>query len=288
MARCDAAWCSRLLCEPSTCSLSDKCWLLASAAIRQQAQAVCICTVQEARRRGGDSGGEEGSRPASRAGEPHARPDSRAGVCILRFTMRLLAQHSLAVAVKPRPGCCHRCLPALRLTRNCPPAWLPHAGGSAAPTPVPQELPREEVIRRLRALGEPVTLFAETDEQRFQRMLLAEQNVQVGAATVGGWVAGLQAGLQVGGWEGGWRVKWGGLLVASSHLIVTASHVPVEPSPALGRPSAGAHASQPGPATSQLWRALGQTVAASTADWPMPLPLLCGTGGGRGARRRRV
>lgn len=34
-------------------------------------------------------------------------------------------------------------------------------------------------MRRLRALGEPTTLFAETDEERFDRMLLAELNVQV-------------------------------------------------------------------------------------------------------------
>ncbi|PRW45581.1 pre-mRNA-splicing factor 18-like isoform A [Chlorella sorokiniana] len=60
------------------------------------------------------------------------------------------------------------------------------AGGSAAPTPAPQELPREEVIRRLRALGEPVTLFGESDEQRFERMLLAEQNVQVEDEARGG------------------------------------------------------------------------------------------------------
>lgn len=120
MARCDAAWCSRHLCEPSTCSLSDKCWLLASAAIRQQAQAVRMCTVQEARRRGGDSGGEEGSRPASRAGEPHARPDSRAGVCSLGLAMRLVVQHSLAAAVRPWPGGCNHFMSALRLTLNCP------------------------------------------------------------------------------------------------------------------------------------------------------------------------
>jgi hypothetical protein len=52
------------------------------------------------------------------------------------------------------------------------------AAAAAAPQ---QSLPREEVIRRLRALKEPVTLFGETDEQRFERMLLAEQNVQVGS-----------------------------------------------------------------------------------------------------------
>lgn len=62
------------------------------------------------------------------------------------------------------------------------------------------------MIRRLRALGEPVTLFGETDEQRFQRMLLAEQNVQVGAATAGGCGAGLQVGRASGAWVGGWRV----------------------------------------------------------------------------------
>ena len=45
--------------------------------------------------------------------------------------------------------------------------------------PPPEDLPVEEVMRRLRALGEPATLFGETEEQRFQRMLLAEQNVAV-------------------------------------------------------------------------------------------------------------
>ncbi len=40
-------------------------------------------------------------------------------------------------------------------------------------------LSAEEVIYRLRVLGEPVTLFGETDEQRQQRMLVAEQNIQV-------------------------------------------------------------------------------------------------------------
>ena len=36
-------------------------------------------------------------------------------------------------------------------------------------------LTREDVIRRLRKLKEPATLFGETDERRFQRMLAAEQ-----------------------------------------------------------------------------------------------------------------
>lgn len=54
----------------------------------------------------------------------------------------------------------------------------PESRAGAAPTP-PASLPREEVVRRLRALGEPVTLFGEGDDQRFERMLLAEQNMQV-------------------------------------------------------------------------------------------------------------
>eukprot|EP00887_Chlorella_sp_A99_P005915 scaffold29.g5915.t1 len=45
----------------------------------------------------------------------------------------------------------------------------------AAPAaPSFESLTREEVIRRLRKLKEPATLFGESDEQRFQRMLLVE------------------------------------------------------------------------------------------------------------------
>ncbi|KAL4447757.1 hypothetical protein ABPG75_004976 [Micractinium tetrahymenae] len=54
----------------------------------------------------------------------------------------------------------------------------PESRAGAAPTP-PASLPKEEVVRRLRALGEPATLFGESDEQRFERLLLAEQNMQV-------------------------------------------------------------------------------------------------------------
>jgi hypothetical protein len=66
------------------------------------------------------------------------------------------------------------------------------AGGAAAGAaagramPPPQNLSIEEVVRRLRALKEPAILFGESDEQRFERMLLAEQNVQVGGGESAG------------------------------------------------------------------------------------------------------
>lgn len=54
------------------------------------------------------------------------------------------------------------------------------AAATAAALAVPAvNLSREEVVRRLRALKEPIMLFGETDEQLLARMLLAEQNVQV-------------------------------------------------------------------------------------------------------------
>ncbi|KAI3425022.1 hypothetical protein D9Q98_008403 [Chlorella vulgaris] len=61
------------------------------------------------------------------------------------------------------------------------------AAATAAALAVPAvNLSREEVVRRLRALKEPIMLFGETDEQLLARMLLAEQNVQVDDETKGG------------------------------------------------------------------------------------------------------
>uniref|UniRef100_A0A7S0QTU4 Pre-mRNA-splicing factor 18 n=1 Tax=Pyramimonas obovata TaxID=1411642 RepID=A0A7S0QTU4_9CHLO len=40
-------------------------------------------------------------------------------------------------------------------------------------------LPKEEVIRRLRALGQPATLFAESEDDRHRRLLVAAKNISV-------------------------------------------------------------------------------------------------------------
>lgn len=47
-------------------------------------------------------------------------------------------------------------------------------------------LKREEVIRRLRALAQPATLFGEEDSDRLQRLIKAEQDLQVEDEAVGG------------------------------------------------------------------------------------------------------
>jgi pre-mRNA-splicing factor 18 len=54
---------------------------------------------------------------------------------------------------------------------------------------VPKEpldsLPNEEVIRRLRALGQPKTLFAESEEDRHRRLIMAAKNISVTDGTGG-------------------------------------------------------------------------------------------------------
>lgn len=57
-------------------------------------------------------------------------------------------------------------------------------------------LSRHEIIRRLRVLKEPTTLFGETDDQRWLRLLLAEKNLQVDDETTGGQQENMQLLLQ--------------------------------------------------------------------------------------------
>ena len=77
--------------------------------------------------------------------------------------------------------------------------------GGQAEEPAKQRpvLTKEQVMRRLRRLGEPATLFGETDEERQQRLHLAEQNLQVDDETAGEVVQGLLRGLIVGSAEAG-------------------------------------------------------------------------------------
>eukprot|EP01023_Acetabularia_acetabulum_P007193 TRINITY_DN13061_c0_g1_i4.p2 TRINITY_DN13061_c0_g1~~TRINITY_DN13061_c0_g1_i4.p2 ORF type:complete len:142 (-),score=33.93 TRINITY_DN13061_c0_g1_i4:54-452(-) len=46
-----------------------------------------------------------------------------------------------------------------------------------------QDLPKEEVIRRLRALGQPATLFGEDDLRRLKRLYRAEEELEMEGAT---------------------------------------------------------------------------------------------------------
>lgn len=49
-----------------------------------------------------------------------------------------------------------------------------------------RNLPKEEVIRRLRVLGHPATLFGEQDAERLQRLIKTEQEMKMEDETVGG------------------------------------------------------------------------------------------------------
>lgn len=64
------------------------------------------------------------------------------------------------------------------------------AAGGAPPSPTPAAavpaLPRNEVIRRLRALGQPATLFGEEDADRQARLLKVEKTVALVDETRGG------------------------------------------------------------------------------------------------------
>lgn len=65
------------------------------------------------------------------------------------------------------------------------------AAGGAPPSPTPAAaavpaLPREEVIRRMRALGQPVTLFGEEDADRQARLAKVEKTVALVDETRGG------------------------------------------------------------------------------------------------------
>ncbi len=196
-----------------------------------------------ARRRQRRRGGLSPSQPRRRAActprlARRCGPPARSALhcsAVAAAQIRLLGSHACSRVLEGCSGRCF-CWRGPPLTHPCPrpntcPAPIPHpcAGGSAAPTPVPQELPREEVIRRLRALGEPVTLFGESDEQRFERMLLAEQNVQVGGwgwAWIG-WGAGL---VSFGCRQGGQALGCCGPLLCGT-FGSEAAHLPA----ALGR-----------------------------------------------------
>lgn len=64
------------------------------------------------------------------------------------------------------------------------------AAGGAPPSPPPAAaapvLPKQEVIRRLRALGQPVTLFGEEDADRQARLVKVEKTVALVDETRGG------------------------------------------------------------------------------------------------------
>lgn len=55
---------------------------------------------------------------------------------------------------------------------------------------------KDEVIRRLRVLKQPISLFGETNEQRFERFLIAEQAVLVEDEAAGGQQANLHIAMQ--------------------------------------------------------------------------------------------
>mmetsp|Transcript_41541 Transcript_41541/g.50357 ORF Transcript_41541/g.50357 Transcript_41541/m.50357 type:complete len:437 (-) Transcript_41541:466-1776(-) len=60
------------------------------------------------------------------------------------------------------------------------------SGEQAAVSDAPEEkLSKEEVIRRLRVLGHPATLFGETDEDRRTRLEVAAKNLQIADSTGG-------------------------------------------------------------------------------------------------------
>lgn len=103
-------------------------------------------------------------------------------------------------------------------SRMADPHARPDSRAGGAPTP-PASLPREEVVRRLRALGEPVTLFGETDEQRFARMLLAEQNVQVGACMHPRGCWGRVGSTSGGGAVVSWRARTTSQACLHSHQL---------------------------------------------------------------------
>lgn len=76
---------------------------------------------------------------------------------------------------------------------GCPASTAPPAPVVAAPSSL---LNKDEVIRRLRVLKQPVTLFGETDQQRWSRLLAAEQSVQVEDEAAGGQQANLHITMQ--------------------------------------------------------------------------------------------
>lgn len=62
----------------------------------------------------------------------------------------------------------------------------PNAAGTAGDSTAAPSLPKEEVIRRLRALGQPVTLFGEEDTDRQARLRKVEKTVALVDETRGG------------------------------------------------------------------------------------------------------
>jgi pre-mRNA-splicing factor 18 len=75
----------------------------------------------------------------------------------------------------------------------------PHAPAQDTGTPAnhtPEGLSREEVIRRLRVLKEPATLFGERDDDRYKRLVAAESNIQVEDEAAGGQQANLHIAIE--------------------------------------------------------------------------------------------
>jgi pre-mRNA-splicing factor 18 len=65
------------------------------------------------------------------------------------------------------------------------------------PTPLPEiQLPKQEVIRRLRVLRQPATVFGETDAQRALRLADAEKNVRMEDETAGGQQANVRLEIE--------------------------------------------------------------------------------------------
>jgi pre-mRNA-splicing factor 18 len=73
---------------------------------------------------------------------------------------------------------------------------VPAATISKGDADVKNSMTSDEVIRRLRVLKQPITLFGETDDQRYERLLLAEKTVQVEDEAAGGQQANLHIAMQ--------------------------------------------------------------------------------------------
>ncbi|GAB4821259.1 hypothetical protein N2152v2_008305 [Parachlorella kessleri] len=81
-------------------------------------------------------------------------------------------------------------------SRSRPESRAGDGGQAEEPAKQRPTLTKEQVVRRLRRLGEPATLFGETDEERQQRLHLAEQNLQVDDETAGGQQANIHLALE--------------------------------------------------------------------------------------------
>lgn len=73
---------------------------------------------------------------------------------------------------------------------------VPTASDSKEQAIPKSSMTRDEVIRRLRVLKQPITMFGETDEQRLERFLVAEKTVLVEDEAAGGQQANLHIAMQ--------------------------------------------------------------------------------------------